>query len=125
MSNQILKDELALAKYSTMTDEEAAADMNIKNISRNRTSMTRQEVYENIEPSALGSLTAIQVAQLNLALSDTVDPYGNAEQIFKNVFGAGSATVSTLAAARVETISRADELGINVTTGDVQAARNT
>ena len=105
-----LDDNIGL--YGTMTDQEVADELNIVDKSQNRTSMSRSEIYENIEPSVLGGLTTLQVAQLNLAMSDSVDPFGNAAQVFTNVFGSGSATIIALAAARVETVSQATKLNI-------------
>ena len=116
MNYQLLKteintDELARG-YAGMTDQQVADSLNAVDRQRNRTSMSRQEIYENIDVTALSGLTAIQVAQLNLAMSDSVDPFGNAAQVFINIFGGGSNTVSALAAARVETVSRAVEIGV-------------
>ena len=117
LSDEIANDPLGRG-YAGMTDQQAANSLLAVNRTRNRTTMTRQEVYENIQTSALAALTALQVAQLNLALSDTVNPFGNAAQVFTNIFGGGSATITALAAARVESVSRSNELGL----GDLESA---
>ncbi|MEE8208039.1 MAG: hypothetical protein V3T88_03670 [Nitrosomonadaceae bacterium] len=110
--------------YSAMSDQAAADELNAVDKSQNKTSMTRQEIYENIDSSALASLTSIQLDQLNLALSDAVDPFGNAAQVFINVFGGQSDTITALQAARVETVSQATKIGISfVYASNVQAAR--
>ena len=111
--------------YSTMTDEEITNSLNtITDQQRNRQWMTREEIYSHIEPSALNALTAVQVAQLNLALSDQVNPFGNAAQVFLDVFGEGSQTIINLAAARIELVSRAEYLGLGkVRVGHIGQAR--
>ena len=96
-----------------MTDQLVADSLLDKTQERNRKSMTRQEIYERIESSALAGLTNVELAQINLALSDEVDPFGNAVQVFKNVFGDSSPTVSALATARKESISRLTEIGLS------------
>lgn len=126
MSYEILKAEIDgnPGLYGAMTDQQVVDELNIVNKSQNRTSMTRQEIYENIDPAALSALTSIQLAQLNLALSDTVDPFGNAAQVFIDVFGGGSQTITNLQAARVDTVSRASQLGLGIVKlGHVTEAR--
>lgn len=111
LKDERTNDPLAIG-YAGMSDAQFLASVTAVNRSRNRTSMTRQEIYENIAGSALAALSAVQLAQLNLAMSDEVNPFGNAQQVFVNIFGGGSATVTALAAARVEAITRAQELGL-------------
>lgn len=111
LKDERTNDPLAIG-YAGMSDAQFLASVTAVNRSRNRTSMTRQEIYENIASGALAALTAVQLAQLNLAMSDEVNPFGNAQQVFVNIFGGGSATVTALAAARVEAITRAQELGL-------------
>ena len=55
---------------------------------------------------------------------DDLDPFGLAEQVVKDIFGGASGTVTALAAARVEVVSRATEIGIGfVWPGNVELAR--
>ncbi len=111
--------------YSALTDQQAADELNNVDKISNRTSMSRSEIYENIEGSALASLTSLQLDQINLSMSDVVNPFGNIVSVFTNIFSPGSATLTALAAARRETISRAKQLGINfVHTINVTNARN-
>ena len=112
LQSEIVNDPLTRG-YSGMTDQLVADSLLDKTQERNRKSMTRQEIYERIESSALAGLTNVELAQINLALSDEVDPFGNAVQVFKNVFGDSSPTVSALAAARKESISRLTEIGLS------------
>ena len=112
LQSELVNDPLTKG-YSGMTDQLVADSLLDKTRERNRESMTRQEIYEKIEPSALDGLTNLELAQINLALSDAVDPFGNAVQVFKNVFGDPSATVTALAAARKESISRLTEIGLS------------
>ena len=112
LQSEIVNDPLTKG-YSGMTDQLVADSLLDKTPERNRKSMTRQEIYERIESSALAGLTNVELAQINLALSDEVDPFGNAVQVFKNVFGDSSPTVSALATARKESISRLTEIGLS------------
>ena len=112
LRSELVNDPLTKG-YSGMTDQLVADSLLDKTRERNRESMTRQEIYEKIEPSALDGLTNLELAQINLALSDAVDPFGNAVQVFKNVFGDSSPTVSALATARKESISRLTEIGLS------------
>lgn len=105
-----LDDNVSL--YGSMTDQEVADELNLVDKQRNRTSMSRAEIYENIDSAALAGLTSLQLDQLNLALSDNVDPFGNAAQVFVDIFGNPSDTITALIAARVETVSQAEILGI-------------
>ncbi|MCH8284965.1 hypothetical protein IIB79_00370, partial [candidate division KSB1 bacterium] len=109
---QVLREELLLPAYSSLTDQQAADALLVKDKERIRTSMTRQEVYENIDPVELSVLTDVHLAQINLSLSDTLDPFGNAVAVFMSVFGGGSATLTALASARTETVSRLVEIGL-------------
>ena len=121
-----LKTELTDARYTSMTDAEAADDLNTLRIVRNRTSMSRSEVMQAVEPTAYNGLTGDDlVAFWGLLSVDRLDPFGVEADVMIKLFSAGSATITALAAARVETISRAVELGIRspVHRSHVTAAR--
>lgn len=113
--------------YASMTDAEAADDLNTKYRSRNRTNMTGDEVFANIESQAIwdGLTDNKRLEFLALCGRDTLDPFGSANvDLVKSVFGGASVTVSNLATARVESISRAVELSLGEVTGsDVEVAR--
>ena len=99
--------------FSGMSDQEFVDSMNALDRSRNRTSMTGDEVFKNIESKAIwDGLTGDQRLEfLSLCGRDILDPFADAnEDVVKTIFGNTSATVIALQAARVEAISRAQEL---------------
>lgn len=120
-----LKTELLLPKYASMSDQQAADDLNTVNIPRNRTSMSRTEILQSVEASAYSALTGDDlVAFWGLLGTETLDPFGVEAQVMIKIFGGGSDTITALASARVELISRAVELGLgNVKPGHVYNAR--
>ena len=115
----ILKDELAndpLGRgYDGMTDQELVDSLNVADRQRNRTSMSGDEVFANVASRAdWDNLTDSQRLEfLGLCGRETINPFAGANvELVKSIFGNGSATVSNLAAARVETVSRAVEIGL-------------
>lgn len=99
--------------YGAMTDQQVADELNAVDKTQNRTSMSRQEIYSQIEASALAGLTAVELSHLSLALADSVDPFdANVVKVFTNIFGSGSATLLALAGARVETVTRLSQIGV-------------
>ncbi len=101
---------------------------------RNRVSMTGDEIAQQAVPAAYDALddgsannTAdVKSHWLAFCARASIDPFASAnEQLVISIFGAGSPTVLNLQAARVETISRATELGLGfVNARDVGYARN-
>jgi len=129
MSLQALIDELTndpLSRvYSAMTDEEAAADLNTVYRTRNRTSMSGDELFQQTNATEWAGLTEVKQNQwLAFCGRDSIDPFAAANvQFVQNIFGAG-ATVSALLAARLEDVSRATELGLSrVREGTIIKAR--
>ncbi len=124
-----LKDELTvdpLARgYVGMTDQQATDDLNTAYRSRNRTSMTGREVRAEVVDTEYDVLTAEKKAQLlALTASEDLDPFGMAANVIKDIFSGSSVTISNLQTARVESITRAQELGIDpAKAGEVQVAR--
>lgn len=113
-----------------VSDQEAADLINslATGRTRNRVSITGDEVFSNIEnKAAWDALTADQRREfLLLCARDVLDPFSiaNVDSV-KSIFGNTSVTVSNLAAARIETISRATELELGVVKSrDVGYARN-
>ncbi len=106
-------------------DALAAAELNAVNRTRNRTSMSGREVAAEILNADYDSLTADKKSQvLALVASEDIDPFGFAANVVKDVFGSGSDTVTALAAARVEDVSRAVEIGLGtIKAGHVEEAR--
>lgn len=125
-----LKDEIAndpLSRgYFGMTDAEVADDLNTKNRSRNRDTMSGLEVLGEVTNPELDALSDANLQILvSLTSAEDIDPFGPAARIIRKIFGAGSNTLAALAVARVEQVSRAVELDIGnrVREGHVQQAR--
>lgn len=111
--------------YAGMDDAAVAASLNTADRSRNKTSVSGSDVFAQIDATEFNAKTADQKRDvLQLCAIDSLDPFGVGADIIVDVFGGGSTTVTTLAAFRVETISRAEELGLGVVaTGHVEEAR--
>lgn len=132
MSNLVLlKAEISsdvFRVYSTMNNKEVADSLNTVDRTRNRTSMTGDEIYNNIDSRAdWDALTDVQRGDfLAFCGRDTIDPFASANvETVKRIFGDVSNTVTNLSAARVEAVSRATEINIGfVTEGAVQHVRN-
>ncbi len=122
---ELLADPLSRG-YSTMSDQEAADDLNTEYRSRNRTSMTPTEVWQAIDITEFrAKADGDRRDVMGVLQFDSIDPFGNESALFQAIFGA-SATITALQAARVEAISRAVELEIRklpVRAGHVEEAR--
>lgn len=100
---------------------------------RNREFMTGDEIAQQADDTELDALddgsannTAdVKSHWLHLCTRDTIDPFAVANvHLVVSIFGSGSQTVLNLQAARVETVSRATELGLGIVrVGDVIRAR--
>lgn len=129
LRDELLTDPLVPARgYADMTDQEAADDLNTKYETRNRSTMTGDEVALSVASrAAWDALTDSQKTHfLSLCTRQSIDPFGTANvELVKSIFGDTSQTVANLAAARVEAISRAVKLGIPspVKPGHVEVAR--
>ena len=124
LSDELLNDPLGRG-YSTMIDLEAVASLNAVDRNVNKISMTGSEILSQAEPLEYNVLTAEKKAQwLALCGVDSIDPFGSAVQVVIDIWGGGSATIINLQASRVETMSRAQELGLpKVKTYHVTEAR--
>ena len=111
--------------YSGMSDSEVTTSLNTVDRQRNRELMSGVEIASAIVESEYVGLTAAQKDRLvGFTNLEGVDPFGFGVVVFKDVFGGGSGTISALAAARVETVSRAAELALpNIKVGWVQEVR--
>ena len=103
----------------------AATQINVVNRKKNRTSMTGSEVLNAVNAGEWVALTDAQRQTVwDVVHLGDVNPFGIEATLITNVFGGGSATITELADARKEDVSRADELGLGqVRTGTVQQAR--
>ena len=113
--------------YAGMDDAAVAASLNTADRSRDKTSVSGSDIFAQIDGAELDALSdAARTEILQLCAIDTVDPFGPAANIVLRVFAgaAGTVTRPALSAFRVETISRAEELGLGVVaTGHVEEAR--
>lgn len=133
LKTELETDPLGLG-YSTPVDPQdpaaAEADAALLNSlatgrTRNRTNMTGREFKNEWDTTEFSALTDPQKDLLySMAARDDLDPFGIDAQVVQDIFPPGGATITALAAARVETISRAVELlGTSVHAGNVQTAR--
>ena len=135
----ILKDELAndplVRGYAGMTDQAAADDLNTSYRTRDRTSMTGDEIAQQadtaeqagLDNGAVNNTADVLSHWLALCARATVDPFATANvQLVISIFGAASTSVTNLQTARVESITRAVELGIRspARRAHVEAARS-
>lgn len=111
--------------YSGMSDGEAAASLNTVDRTRNRDRMTATEVLNAINAAEFNALTSTdQRTVWDVLHMGDINPFGIEATLFTQVFGAGSATTTQLAAIRVESVSRAAEIGLTtVQESDVMKAR--
>ena len=131
LAHELSVDELGRG-YSGMTDQQAADDLNTSYRTRNRTSMSGDEIAQAADPTEYDALNNGQGNSaddqghwLILCARGSVDPFATANvQLVVSIFGVGSTSVSNLNTARVESITRGDELGFGlVKVGHVQVAR--
>lgn len=111
--------------YSGMDDQQAADSLNTADRTRTRATMTGSEVLNAVDSGEWAALTAEekQIVWDVVHLGD-INPAGIEAMLLTNVFGAGSTTITLLAAARQETVTRSEELGLGrVGVGNVTAAR--
>ena len=103
----------------------AATQINLANVTRNRTTMSGRQIADEIVDAEYDTLTSDQKIQiLSLVSSSDIDPWGFAANVIKDVFGVGSVTVSALAVARIETVSQATFVRLGwVKPGHIEQAR--
>jgi len=121
---EITNDPLALG-YSGKTDEQVCALINAKTRSKHVELLQPTQILNAVVYAEWTAKTATQQQMIwNLLGMGALNPWGIEATIFTSVFGAGSATITALAAMRVQTISRAEELGIEtVYAGHIAEAR--
>jgi hypothetical protein len=127
--NDILNAELTsdpLARgYSGMNDAEVLADLKTEYRERNVERMTASEVLNAVDKVEYDALTDTEKDTFwRLMHMGDLNPWGVEADIMVDIFTGGSTTISTLNAARVVSISRAEELGISsVREGDIVRVR--
>ena len=124
LRDEVLNDPLTRG-YDGMTSVEVVASLKTENRSVDKTSMTGSEILNNVDATqwagldAAGKQTVWDIVHLG-----TINPFGVEATLLIGVFGAGTATITALAAARVNTVSRATELGLGgFRVGDVDRIR--
>jgi len=104
--------------YAEMTDAEAAADLNTEYRTRHKTTLTSDEMFTQTDATEFGNLSDHKQDLWVGFCGHDIDPWGATNVDFvKWIFGDGSTTVSNLADARTEDISRAAELGLGTVKG--------
>lgn len=120
MNSQVLRTEIdtdPLGRgYSGMTNQEIADDLNIIYRERNRERMPPTEILNTVVISEWAALSADEQRSIwdILHMGGDINPFGNEATMFISVFGAGSDTITALADARKDDISRAVEIGLGV-----------
>jgi len=131
----IIREELTTDPEGIVYDADnkiAAGQMNALTQSRDRASMSGAEIRETVDLAEYGALNTGQGntadernAFLIFTLGESLDPFSafNVGTI-TDIFGVDSVSLANLAAARVETVSRATILDLNVVkVGEVEEAR--
>lgn len=124
LKNEIDTDPLGRL-YSGMDDAAVAADMNTKYRTSNKSTMEATEVLNAINKTEFNTLTSVDQQKVwDVLHIGTINPFGIEADLFVDIFGGGSATISTLQTLRKNNISRGEELGIGVVyEADVQDVR--
>ncbi len=131
MNYEILKAELTAGHPDTGAYDAdnaiAATQLNAVNRTRDKASVTGSEVMNAVDAADWGNLDATQKQTVwDICHLGMVNPFGVEATLLIGVFGAGSDTITALAAARVDAASRASELGLSVIReGTVAQARAT
>lgn len=112
--------------YSSMTPKEFVVDINSIYRTTNKTILTGTEILNAIPKTAFQALSAtdMQMVWDIIHINGGINPFGIEADLFIEIFGAGSSTITALQALRVNNISRGIELGIGIVkAGHVQEAR--
>jgi len=108
--------------YSGMTAIEILADLQTEYRTQQVMQMSGLEVSAHIDATEFAALPdADKQLVTAIAMAPQVNPWGFAANVFIDAFGAPSNTITALANARTEAISRIDELGLgNVKVGHIE-----
>lgn len=113
--NEIDTDPLTRG-YDAMSNAQIAGSLNTANRTRQRATLSSAEIYEHIDSTEFQAKTAAQKEYvrdiLGLGENISIGPTSKARTVMLAVFGGGSTTITALAAAAQENISRATELGL-------------
>ena len=115
---QILKDEMLdpLGRgYSSMSDLEIANDMNTEYRDLNLYLLTASQVFNAIDKSEYDALSEGDKDMVwRILHMGEVNPFGLEADIFLEIFGGASQTITDLKIIRKATQSRASEIGLPV-----------
>ncbi|KKL64495.1 hypothetical protein LCGC14_2164420 [marine sediment metagenome] len=124
---QELDDDPLTRGYSSMTNAEVTVDLTDTDTgrTRNRTEMSASEVFNAIEQTAFNALSVTDKQLVwDILHLVTLNPFGLEATLFIDIFGSGTATIIALQAARLQNISKAEEIGIGgVKEGHVERVR--
>lgn len=129
MNYEILKAKLTTGHPGTGAYDAdnaiAATQLNVVNRTRDKASLTGSEVLNAVDAAQWALLNAADKQQVwDIVHLGNINPFGVEATMMIDIFGGGTATIVALAAARVEAVSRAMELGLGfVYEGHVQQAR--
>jgi hypothetical protein len=125
-----LKDELVNDPesygYSGMTPAEVVASLRVVNRTRPRASLTGSEVFNAVVKGEYNVLPEPDQGSVwDVLHLGTINPFGIEADLFADIFGPQSQTITNLKAIRVEAISREVELGLGrVGVGTVEFVRS-
>jgi len=124
LKDEVINDPLGRG-YSGMTAVQVVADGDIKYRTRNRTTMSRTEIINRVVKAEYNVLTdANKDLFWKVVNSEDINPFGVEADLITDIFTGGSTTITNLQTARVESISRWDDLGLgDVKVGHVERAR--
>ena len=114
--------------YAGMSDQAAAADLNLLRLSRVRSRMLGSEIPDAVDHAEYAAKTDAEKDQvLNMAGVEDFDPSnsGFTRDLLVGIFGGGSVTIGALVLARTENYSKGSDFGFSPTkAGHVQFARS-
>jgi len=114
LKSEITADPLSRG-YSGMTDAQISDDLNTTYRERNLNRLDASTVFNAIDKGEYNGLSdANKVMIWNILHLGEINPFGLEATIFIDIFGAGSETITDLAAIRKIPQSRASELGLPV-----------
>ncbi len=125
LKEEIIDDPESIG-YAVMTDQQVLDSLQAVTRPQDITSVDSADIYDAIDPTEYGGLTDADKGILSdiFSLSE-VRVQGNTRTALLAIFGAGTATRTSLQALTTELISRATEIGIRrrLGLGLIQEAR--
>ena len=125
MDYKILNTLLQMPEYLALSDIDAATALNTVNLKYDLESLKGYQLINAQDDTEYIALSDAKKAQwLSLCALETIDPFGTAVDVVKDIWGSGSMTVSNLNLLRRETVSRAARNGLpEVNAENVRYAR--